>query len=216
MLLRRRHRGFSLVELMVTILVMGILFSMAAPTFNDWLINRRIRSTAESVLSGLQMARAEAIRRNASVRFQLVSNVTNGCALSSTGPAWIVSRGAAAGKCGVAPSVTAINPTDNDPIVIASKGGDEAAGSTILVGQGGNTTIVFNSLGRILSSTIADTLMCIDVDVPTSVLPAADSRNLRIMVTSGGQVRMCDPNATTDTRDPRYCGAANAGQNRCV
>lgn len=216
MLLKRHSTGFSLIEMMVVVVILGVIASLAAPSFSQWITNRRIRTAAESVLSGLQMARAEAVRRNASVRFQLMSNAGPGCAPRATGPAWVVSRGAAAGLCSVSPSNTTSTPTAADPIIIASNGGAEASVDTQVIGADGRTLAVFDGLGRILSSTTATSLACIDIDVPTSTLPAADSRNLRIMISSGGQVRMCDPNVTADTRDPRYCDAANAGQNRCV
>lgn len=216
MLLKHRNRGFSLIELMVVVVILGVLATLGAPSYHEWITNRRVRSTAESILSGLQMARAEAVRRNASVRFELMSNASAACAASSTGPAWVVSRAAAAGLCDVAPSNTVDVPSAGDPIIIASNGGAEATASTQIIGANGRSAVVFNGLGRISPATVGTMLACIDVDVPTSTLSAADSRNLRIMISTGGQIRMCDPNVTADTRDPRYCDAANAGQNRCV
>jgi type IV fimbrial biogenesis protein FimT len=66
-----KSRGFSLIELMVTIVVMAILASVAVPNFQSWLRNTQIRNAAESVTNGLQRARAEAVSRNTNVTFVL-------------------------------------------------------------------------------------------------------------------------------------------------
>jgi type IV fimbrial biogenesis protein FimT len=65
-------RGFSLVELIVGMAILGVLLAIAMPAFSNWLRNARVRTAAESVQNGLQLARAEAVRRNTTMRFQLV------------------------------------------------------------------------------------------------------------------------------------------------
>ena len=66
-------RGFSLIELIVGMAILGILMSLGIPAFSDWMRNARVRTTAESALNGLQLARAEAVRRNTTVGFYPVS-----------------------------------------------------------------------------------------------------------------------------------------------
>lgn len=63
--------GFSLVELMIGIVIMGILAAIAVPSFQTWTRNSQIRNAAESIANGLQKARAEAVSRNANVTFAL-------------------------------------------------------------------------------------------------------------------------------------------------
>lgn len=81
MLKRRRHagrqKGFTIVEALVAIGVLAILASLAAPSFETTLVNFRVRVTAEGLVSGLQLARAEALRRNQPVRFTLVDGRGN-------------------------------------------------------------------------------------------------------------------------------------------
>ena len=66
-----REQGFTLVELLITVAVVGVLTLLALPSFNQWIANTKIRSTTESVLAGFQLARAEAVRLNRGVRMTL-------------------------------------------------------------------------------------------------------------------------------------------------
>jgi len=55
--------GFTLVELMVTLTVLGILLSLAAPSFTALVANNRIATETNELIGALNLARAEAIRR---------------------------------------------------------------------------------------------------------------------------------------------------------
>ena len=66
--------GFSLIELMVGIAILGILTAVAVPSFQTWLLNTQIRNAAESISNGLQRARAEAVRSNVSMDFVLAAD----------------------------------------------------------------------------------------------------------------------------------------------
>jgi type IV fimbrial biogenesis protein FimT len=57
-------RGFTLVELMVTVAVLGILAVVAVPAMTGMINNSRLRGQAEEVAAALQLARSEAVRRN--------------------------------------------------------------------------------------------------------------------------------------------------------
>jgi len=66
----KRSGGFTLVELLMVLAVVGILTAIALPAMRMHLANADIRGVAEEMRSGLELARTEAIRRNASVQFQ--------------------------------------------------------------------------------------------------------------------------------------------------
>lgn len=60
--------GFTLIEMMVTIAIAGVLLAIAVPNFRDFIINNSISAQANDFVSGLALARSEAIKRGTSVR----------------------------------------------------------------------------------------------------------------------------------------------------
>jgi type IV fimbrial biogenesis protein FimT len=59
-----QHKGFTLVELMVVIAIVGILSAMAAPSFNEYLARKRIQSLVSEFATSVRLTRSEALRRN--------------------------------------------------------------------------------------------------------------------------------------------------------
>lgn len=60
-------RGFTMIELLITIVVIGVLTSLALPSFRSFVLNQRIKNASFDIMSSLTLARSEAIKRNTSV-----------------------------------------------------------------------------------------------------------------------------------------------------
>lgn len=71
--------GFTAIELMVTVAIMAVLATLAAPSFTTLLESWRVRRATEDLRSTLYFARSEAIKRNGGVAIQKLPNNTNGC-----------------------------------------------------------------------------------------------------------------------------------------
>jgi type IV fimbrial biogenesis protein FimT len=69
--LRHGQRGLTIIELIVTVAILGILVSLAAPSFNSFIAKRRIEGVMNEFVTDLQYARSEAVQRNANVRVTL-------------------------------------------------------------------------------------------------------------------------------------------------
>ena len=69
---RSGQRGFTLIELMITLVVLAIFLSIAAPSFTRLMEKSRVTSEANNFIGLFQIARAEAVRHNkpVSVRTQ--------------------------------------------------------------------------------------------------------------------------------------------------
>lgn len=96
MLTARGQAGVTLVELMVTLAVLAIGATLAAPGFSQMIANYKVRGAAESIINGLNYARTEALRRNSAVTFSLTPG----------GSGWTVSQ--------VSPSTTLQSRSDNE------------------------------------------------------------------------------------------------------
>lgn len=175
MLMRAAQRGVTVIEAMIVVALIAIIIAVGLPMATEWLANSRIRTASESMLAGLQLARAEAVRRNDLVEFVLTG-----------GTGWMVRT---------------VSGTD----VQTRSAGEGTADVVIAVTPDNTTRVTFDGLGRRRANIDGSaSVERIDIDLPTTVLPADKSRDLRLLVGIGGQIIMCDPTVTA-TGDVRKC-----------
>jgi len=186
-----RCRGFSLVEILIAMTILALLLLLALPNMSEYLRNSTVRTAAEIISSGVQLARSEAIRRNTPVEFALVSadptqaNVS--VAADAAGPHWIVRTFQPTAVYTAADFIQGGGAYSTRNAVIAADSANFSFGSLGRTDLGGNNTI--------------------RVTYPSGGNCVADGgsvRCLNVVVQIGGQVRMCDP-AVTAAGDTRAC-----------
>lgn len=182
-----RHRGFTLIEALVTLTILSLLIAAALPALNTWVKNARVRTVAQALQDGVRMAQSEALRRNRQVVFSL----TNG----SPG------RDSVAAANGRNWAVHALPLTSSADAIEFVQGGvlaDVAAGVAIA----GPGAICFNSAGRQVANAspgVASAACTVNAAAPLAIYNLSVSggdRPLRVNVSLGGQVRVCDPART--------------------
>jgi len=154
LVVRRASRGFTLVELMVTVSVIAILAAVAVPGMTALINSSRLNGQAEEMVSSLQLARAEAIRRNARVTVCPSSDGST-CASSTNWSQWVV-RGRD-------------NITATDDVIRSNR----ASGGVQISGPAAG--IVFRPSGLI------DSQQTVTVCMPTTN-PSQNQRVLTVMV----------------------------------
>jgi type IV fimbrial biogenesis protein FimT len=174
-------RGFTLIELMIGIAIMTILLFLALPNFSIWLQNTQIRTGGEAILNGLQLARAEAVRQNTSIEFQMTSVELP----MRTG--W---------------RATVVNTGE----VIQTRVADEGSRTAVVTATpGGASKVTFSGFGSVVANNDGSPVIT-EMKIDSNAIPAADSRELCITVNATGALRMCDPQVAAG--DPRACAPA--------
>lgn len=165
-------RGFTLIEMMISISVLTILLLLGVPAFSGYIENSRIRAAAEQLKEAANHARTEAIKRNAPVVF------------APQGTGWQTYIPGAGGV--------------DDEILQ-----EQSAGSGSAKVTQSKASVQFNGAGRV--SDLTNLTLDVKSSGNSCAVEGGPARCLRLSISSGGQVRLCDP-ALKGT-DARACGA---------
>lgn len=85
----RAGRGFTLIELMVTVALLAIGLALGTPYIRDAVMNVRMTGQANDLMADLALARSEAVKRNVRVALCTSANGTT-CGGSSWADGWLI------------------------------------------------------------------------------------------------------------------------------
>ena len=130
-----KQRGLTLIELLVTITIIGILAGIAVPSYQSIIEKNRLQAAVETFKSDLQLAHSEAIKQNQNVVFNTSSGNSG---------TWCY---------GIAPNTCDCSETDNTEADFCSfKRLDGSQFSTTNLATTGNTEFEFRRGTRTASS----------------------------------------------------------------
>ena len=170
--------GFTAIELLVVISIVGVLAALASPNFAPTIQRWRVKQAVESLTSTIYYARSEAIKRGGRVAIQKLPNNTNGCSTATGNRDW---------DCGwfVCNDING-NGTCNatDPVLQRY----DAPANLQITRTGGAASIEINRWGLVDGAWLGFSLVPID---KATTDPAA----LGLCMSSGGRVRVIPPEA---------------------
>jgi len=181
----RAQQGMSLVEIFITLFIVAMMIGLVAPSTATWIQNLQLRNAADAVLSGVQQAKVEALRRNTFVSFQMTDTASTAYTICVYDPINNV--------CSALAGSTIATKSAVDSSTNSALGTDTALSDTttaISPGTGVPGQLTFDPFGR-LAATAPNNVM--RIDVRNTKLAAADERRLVILINNTGQIRMCDP-----------------------
>lgn len=194
---RAASRGFSLIELMVTLVVLGVLLVAAVPAMQSWVVNGQVRTAAEAFQNAARLAQGEAIRRSRTAVLMLTDDTpTLDAAPSADGQRWVVRL-----------LERRIDDGNDTPLFV--RGGAEPAAGGVTVA--GDALLCFNAFGQL--TTLSEDATGLDASCSAPAGAAATEyvfsrdggRTLKVLIAGGGQVRLCDAAKTLSDTDPDGC-----------
>ena len=139
---RSAEHGFSLIEMIIVFVIIGIVSSIAIPAFSSWKEKQSVRSSSQSLLSHMKQARIQAMAENRSVSISFTStsytydaNLSGSCGQCS---AQVVTLGQFSGKLSLSPTTTRTftsRGTANAGTVTLTAGSESQAISLNVIGR---------------------------------------------------------------------------------
>lgn len=193
----QRIRGFTIIEMVVTIAIFALLTAMGAPTLSKWMNNVKVRSVADALQNGLRVAQAESLRRSRQVVFSLTNSTSPQTSLTAVanGSYW---------------SINTIPALVGETSAFVQSGVLSSTSSGVTIT--GPAAICFSSVGRLVANGgtgIAGATCALPAGNPAvttfNIAVAGSDRPLNVQVGLGGRVHMCDPAFTLSSANPDGC-----------
>jgi len=190
--MNRKSRGLTMIELVVTLAVLGILAAAAFPAMGDFIDRQRLVSQTLAISEIAQTARSEATKRSASGASELKSVAMTVNAGDDS--AWFVGLRNGTNACADAPDLKdvtcKINQGGTDVPYIARWKESQCSGCTLATTAAG--PIVFDLRG-LVTGAAAETSI---------TLTSPKAKELRVRISRLGRISLCSPGGTVTGYKP--------------
>lgn len=181
MLNLRTMLGMTLAELMVGITIIGVVMALSVGSLFGYNLNSTIRDVAQEFSVGLRKAKIEAITRNTTVTF------------TQSGTGWTITLPPVGNAAAVQIGTRKTRPNESIIGVSATSAGIS------FNGQGMTTTVP--SSGSEFTYTIGPNSSTSN----TCVTAGGSARCLKLQISPGGRIKLCDPALPANGTDARKC-----------
>ena len=191
-------RGFSVIELVVTVALIAILLAISVPAYGTWTADAHVRAAAESLTNAIRLTQATAVAKGRTSLFALTADAQPSVDSVPAGSAqnWFA----------------ALNVLSGSDETKASQGLilKSTEGTQHRVQISGPAMVCFNALGRQASlaataNSLATACTAADPVVFQVSRSTGASRAFNVLVSAGGRVRMCDAAKTISNANPDGC-----------
>jgi type IV fimbrial biogenesis protein FimT len=172
----QKSRGFTVIELLVTIAVLGVLAAVAGPSMRDYLDKQRLVSQIRAISNLAQLARSEAIKHSASG----ASNLKTVAMTVSPASPWYL--GLANGTAACSGSTCVINEGGGN--VSHTVSAAECSGCT-MTSPTASTVVVFDLRGIVTGG--ADQVV---------TLRSPLGKQLSLTISRLGRISLCTPSGS--------------------
>ena len=196
----RRGAGFSIIELVVTITLIGILMAMVLPAMGKWTADAHVRAASESLTTAIRLAQSTAVSRGRTSLF----------ALTAASPPVVTSTPAANASNWFA-ELNVLSGSDetqtqtNPPLMFLKS--TEGTQHAVTIADG-PALLCFSSVGRLTTLAAGSNSLgtaCTAADTFYTVSSTKATRSFRVYVYAGGRVRMCDYSKSLSATNPDGC-----------
>jgi type II secretion system protein H len=183
-----RQTGVTLIEMIVTIAILGVFAALVAPSFAGFLAKKRVEGVLAELVTDLQYARTEAVQRSRPVQVTFGANCYR-----------IQALGSATATVSTTASCTASVPAAEAELKTVSLAATPAA---TLSTQGSLRAVLFDPVQGLASFT--DTSGTAVASAQVDVSSSDGAHQLRVALSAVGRARTCSPNGSVP-------GYANGG-----
>lgn len=193
---RKKAAGFTLIELMVSILVLLVLTTIAVPSFRDYLDKARVRGAADQVTDLLARARGAAVKNNLPVALSAASSAGAWClgarmaAAPTTDLADTRADTATACACDSTPAACVV---DGERLVLQSSSLSSGNPPTVTLPSGGLAFSYTPKLGGISANGANASFLAAAATRTIGITSPSGRFEVSVIVTPLGQSYVCVP-----------------------
>jgi type IV fimbrial biogenesis protein FimT len=110
----KKYSGFTLIELMITLFIVGILLAVGVPSMRTFLQNNQLIATTNELVSSIHIARSEALKLNKKVTICVSADGKSCVSSEKWAQGWIVFVDANDDRVGTGVNCSAVADVNTD------------------------------------------------------------------------------------------------------